>query len=81
MNPPGWSCPRRVGFLFPHACERLTPVGCADCNGGQVADPYAGRNRYGYDDYDNYTGYNFTEADGATLIRRSSAYEDDFTAS
>ena len=59
--PPGWKCPRRVGFLFPHACDRATPVGCPDCQNGQFEDPYGGYNRYGYstwDDYDDsYYGY------------------------
>ena len=53
--PPGWRCPRRVGFLFPHACHRTTPVGCPDCQNGQIQDPYAMRaDRYGYSRYDYY---------------------------
>jgi len=32
----------------------LTPVGCPDCQGGQVDDPYARRARYSYSDYDTY---------------------------
>jgi hypothetical protein len=41
--------------LFPHQCERQTPVGCPDCNNGQISDPYASRtDRRGYtDDYDS----------------------------
>jgi hypothetical protein len=53
--PPGWRCSRRVGFLFPHACHRTTPVGCPDCQNGQIEDPYAMRHdRYGYSRYDYY---------------------------
>ena len=55
MIPPDWKCPRRVGFLFPHPCERTTPVGCPDCQNAQLADPYGQRvDRYGYTDYDAY---------------------------
>jgi hypothetical protein len=92
VNPSGWKCPRRVGFLFPHECDRLTPDGCPDCNGGQLSDPFAQRtDRYGYTDYDNYRGVgpaglahhpdDFTEADGESLVRRRRRYEDDMTAS
>ena len=53
--PPDWKCPRRVGFLFPHACRRTTPVGCPDCQNGQIDDPYAMRSdRYGYSRFDYY---------------------------
>ncbi|SPF45843.1 hypothetical protein SBA4_3430005 [Candidatus Sulfopaludibacter sp. SbA4] len=52
--PPDWKCPLRVGFLFPHACLRTTPVGCPDCQSGQIADPYAVCGRYGYSRYDYY---------------------------
>lgn len=52
--PPGWKCPRRVGFLFPHDCRRTTPVDCPDCRNGQVDDPYAGRQRWGYHRYDYF---------------------------
>ena len=84
MTPPGWKCPRRIGFLFPHACPRLTPEGCPDCQGGEIADPYIRRtDRYYYRSYDYYddslTGYalaeigdaldpRFTEADGESLV-------------
>jgi hypothetical protein len=57
MTPPGLRCTKRVGFLFPHPCERLTPVGCPDCQNGQIQDPYRSRSdRYGYSetDYDTY---------------------------
>jgi hypothetical protein len=56
--PGGWRCPKRIGFLFPHPCERLTPAGCPDCDNGRVEDPYRSRSdRQGYpdDDFDNYT--------------------------
>jgi hypothetical protein len=92
MNPGGFACPRRVGFLFPHACDRLTPEGCPDCNGGQVNDPFAQRtDRDNYTEYEDYRsvgpfgvyrGQNdFTEADGETLVRRRRTYEDDLKKS
>jgi hypothetical protein len=44
-----------VGFLFPHDCHRTTPVGCPDCQNGQVDDPYSARHdREGYSRYDDY---------------------------
>jgi hypothetical protein len=52
-----------VGFLFPHACHRDTPLGCPDCQNGHVEDPYYSRDRYYYSNYDYYdddyygTGY------------------------
>jgi hypothetical protein len=53
--PPDWKCPRRVGFLFPHACHRTTPVDCPDCQNGQIEDPYGmRRDRYSYSRYDYY---------------------------
>ena len=89
MIPEGWKCPRRTGFLFPHECDRLTPIGCPDCNGGQVNDPFHDRtDRYGYGGYDDYgragiagSQMDFTEADGQNLIRTRKRYEDDMTAS
>jgi hypothetical protein len=92
MSPSGWKCPRRVGFLFPHECDRITPEGCLECENGQVNDPFAQRtDRYGYSDYDDYQGVetaglvrnpnDFTEADGEKLVRRRKLYEDDMTAS
>jgi len=92
MTPTGWKCPRRIGFLFPHECDRATPIGCPDCDNGQVADPFAQRtDRYGYNDYDKYQGVgpagmphnanDFTEADGENLVRQRKRYEDDMTAS
>jgi hypothetical protein len=90
----GWTCPRRVGFLFPHSCERPTPLGCPDCENGQLEDPYRVRHaRYGYTDYDDYddesySGYaaggdadDFTEADGETLVKPDEAFENDMSAS
>jgi len=83
MNPMG--CPRRTGFLFPHGCDRLTSIGCPDCQNGQVEDPYESRaDRDGYDDYDTYDSSSyagvegvggaedaadFNEADGESLVR------------
>jgi hypothetical protein len=53
VTPTGWRCTKRIGFLFPHPCERLTPDGCPDCRNGSVTDPWASRtDRRGYtDDY------------------------------
>jgi uncharacterized membrane protein YgcG len=53
---PVWRCSKQVGFLFPHRCERISPVNCPDCQNGQVNDPYRTRtDRYGYDnDFDSY---------------------------
>ena len=52
-----FTCPKRVGFLFPHPCERLTSIGCPDCNNGSIDDPYRSRtDRRGYDsDFDRYS--------------------------
>jgi hypothetical protein len=100
--PPGWKCTRRVGFLFPHDCHRLTPDGCPDCQNGMVEDPYLTYDRYGYGGYDYYddsyyVGYDypvivgagapmdssmeFTEADGADMIRTDDEFENDMTES
>jgi hypothetical protein len=92
MNPTGWKCPRRAGFLFPHECDRTSPDGCVECDSGQITDPFAQRtDRYLYTDYDNYQGVktaglgrnpnDFTEADGEKLVRPRKRYEDDMTAS
>lgn len=93
MNP-GWTCGRRVGFLFPHPCDRVTPVGCPDCQNGQLADPYKSRLDRGvytnYDDYDpsyvqsvagTQAGLRFTEADGEKLVKPRKRFEEDPTAS
>jgi hypothetical protein len=58
MIPGVWKCPKRVGFLFPHPCERPSSIGCPDCNDGRVDDPYRNRSdRSGYvgDDFDSYS--------------------------
>jgi hypothetical protein len=94
MNPAGWTCPRSIGFLFPHGCDRPSPVGCPDCNNGQVSQPFHDRtDRYGYNDYDDYSGVSlagfalgsvgddFTEADGETLVRPRKRFEEDMSAS
>jgi hypothetical protein len=96
MTPPGWKCPKRIGFLFPHPCTRLTPEGCQDCQNGQIADPYIRRtDRYYYSNYDYYddslTGYalealaghhsHFTEADGESMVSPQDTYEDDLSGS
>jgi hypothetical protein len=92
LNPTGWKCPRRVGYLFPHECDRASPEGCEECNNGQVTDPFAQRtDRYMYTDYDDYHGVgtaglgrhpnDFTEADGEKLVRPRKRFEDDMTAS
>jgi hypothetical protein len=53
VTPAGWRCTKRVGFLFPHPCERPTPEGCPDCGNGSIRDPWTSRtDRRGYaDDY------------------------------
>lgn len=93
MIPPGWNCPRRIGFLFPHPCERISPIGCPDCENGRIADPYASHpERSSYESYEDYSDLglesgpalmfaesDFTEADGENLRRES--FEDDFTGS
>jgi hypothetical protein len=90
-----WMCPRRIGFLFPHACDRISPVGCPYCDNGQVEDPYAQRNDRGAytEDYErdssdasmvgagSHEAMDFTEADGETLLRRRREFEDDMTES
>ena len=91
MIPEGWTCPRRIGFLFPHGCGRLTPIGCPDCDGGRLTDPFAQRvDRYSYTDYDDYSSpgvagwhhqNDFTEADGENMIRRRQRFEEDTSAS
>ena len=101
MNP-GWSCPRRVGFLFPHNCHRTSPEGCPDCQNGAIEDPYNGYDRWGYSSYDDYgddyyvaygaasmigasqpydTSMEFTEADGADLVKQDEGFENDMTES
>lgn len=94
MIPPGWRCAKRIGFLFPHPCERATPEGCPHCDGGRIADPYRSRtDRYGYSDFDSDDDWdssggltagsamNFTEADGSALVGPDESFEDDFSAS
>ncbi len=94
MNPTDWKCPRSIGFLFPHGCERPSPIGCPDCNNGQVNDPFRQRtDRYEYSDYDDYSGVSltglaagsvlndFTEADGETLVRPRKRFEEDMSES
>jgi hypothetical protein len=63
MNP-GWQCPRRIGFLFPHPCDRISPVGCPDCENGQITDPYASHpDRGEYQRYDDYSDVGLEAAD------------------
>lgn len=97
MTPPGWKCPKRIGYLFPHPCTRLTPEGCPDCQGGQVDDPYMRRtDRYDYGDYDDYdidfgdvgglavadlADMSFSEADGESMVTPDDSFEDDLSAS
>ena len=91
---PGFSCPRRIGFLFPHPCTRLSSVGCPDCQNGAIDDPYRDRtDRDSYSDFDSYDGVNydgmgispsadFNEADGEYLVRpEAEEFEDDLTES
>jgi hypothetical protein len=91
--PPDWKCSRRIGFLFPHPCERTTPVGCTHCQNGQIDDPYLRRRDRGmytdYDDYDDslyvgaaaYESMDFTEADGENLVNPHEEFEQDMTES
>ena len=53
---PGQPCTRRIGFLFPRPCGRLTSVGCPDCANGQIDDPYSRSYRGGYSEgeFDDY---------------------------
>ncbi|HLJ45672.1 MAG TPA: hypothetical protein VKU01_06680 [Bryobacteraceae bacterium] len=93
MIPPDWKCPLRVGFLFPHPCDRMTPIGCPDCQNGQITDPYRQRDRGSYGDYDDYddsvyetfgiagAASDFTEADGEALVKPDQVFEDDMSAS
>lgn len=66
MNPSDFACPRRIGFLFPHPCGRSSPIGCPDCQNGQVEDPYAQRtDREGYDNYGDYDSADWPGVAGA----------------
>src|SRR5258708_3054903 len=66
---PVWKGPRRIGFLFPHPCERGTAVGCPDCNEGQIGDPYGERtDRSQYsDDYNNYSESDYSSPSSASF--------------
>lgn len=84
MNPPPppFKCTRRVGFLFPHLCTRTTPIGCPDCNNGQIDDPYLMRDRSYYSAYDDYGGYgtDYSTSPGAPMIESGETGSDmDFT--
>ena len=97
MTPPGWKCEKRIGYIFPHACTRLTPEGCQDCSNGQITDPYVRRPRVYYESYDYYDDslfdlslaevagtFNprFTEADGESLVTPDdNAFENDMSGS
>jgi hypothetical protein len=65
----GWRCAKRVGFLFPHPCERLAPDGCPDCSNGSIADPWASRtDRRGYtDDYVVFNDFSSDSSGGASV--------------
>ena len=93
MIPPGWKCTRRIGFLFPHPCDRISPIDCPHCDNGRIDDPYARRlDRGEYNDYEDYddslfvgavgrSAMDFTEADGENLVRPEEEFEDDLTES
>lgn len=67
MTPAGWRCTKRVGFLFPHPCERLTPDGCPDCRNGSIDDPWASRtDRRGYTDDYHIDNVSSDQSDGAS---------------
>jgi hypothetical protein len=69
MIPGGWRCNKRVGFLFPHLCERSSPEGCPDCDNGRVMDPYRSRtDRLSYStDYDT-DAFSFSELHSASHV-------------
>lgn len=73
--PPGWTCPRRVGFLFRHACHRLTPVGCPDCENGAIEDPYLRYNRYDYTSYDDYDDAYYLDSGYDTAVAAGAVYD------
>ena len=92
----GGGCDRRIGFLFPRRCGRLSPTGCPHCQGGRRSEePYFtyNRERNFYPDYGDYTtvswgnrGYadaevDFTEADAASLELLGDDFEQDMGAS
>ncbi len=78
--PPDWKCPRRVGFLFPHACRRTTPVGCPDCQNGQFEDPYGmRRDRFGYSRYDYYADDYFFDLGPSYIAGAPDVVPADFT--
>jgi hypothetical protein len=65
VTPAGWRCTKRVGFLFPHPCERLAPDGCPDCRNGSIDDPWASRtDRRGYND--DYYGFDDLGSDSSS---------------
>ncbi|MEL6383269.1 MAG: hypothetical protein AAFQ89_12625, partial [Cyanobacteria bacterium J06626_18] len=92
----GSGCDRRIGFLFPRRCGRLSSAGCPHCDDGRVAEePYFtySHERSLYPDYGNYAalswgnrGYSdadvdFTEADAASLELLGDDFEQDMGAS
>jgi hypothetical protein len=90
---PGDGCDRRVGFLFPRRCGRLTTKGCPHCQDGQMQEePYFYYPEHAY--YTNYgsyggwdggygstTGIDFTDADAASLATSDVDFEQDMGAS
>jgi hypothetical protein len=81
MIPPGWGCPRRIGFLFPHPCGRISPLGCPDCENGQIADPYASHpDRGSYQStYTDYADVGLEEDAVAAMHVFSDSDDSDFT--
>jgi hypothetical protein len=73
--PPGWTCPRRVGFLFRHGCHRITPLGCPDCQNGSIDDPYLRYNRYEYTSYDDYDDGYYIGSGYDTAVAAGAGYE------
>ena len=89
-------CERRVGFLFPRRCGRLSPAGCSHCDNGRIPDEpyfYWAEERSLYPNYGNYAArgwghraypgaeVDFTEADAASLERLGEDFEQDMGAS
>jgi hypothetical protein len=78
MPPPlpvPFRCPRRIGFLFPHPCDRITPIDCPHCNGGLIDDPYMSHDRSFYSSWDDYSdygsGYAAAESSSSDVISSS----------
>ncbi|MDY6782322.1 MAG: FHA domain-containing protein [Cyanobacteriota bacterium] len=82
-------CDKRVGFLFPRRCGRLSPEGCPHCNGGEIdREPYfLSSERSLYPNYGDYSQgesavpLDFTDADAMSLETVGTDFEQDMGAS